>query len=159
MNTIAKILLYLAKALNYWFLVIPIRFSFIAFIGYNTLIYFIAGSFDVRLAEKVVNEFGINSVWLVFGLGLPYFISFFSMFAVTRKSSENTSSLDKAIEYRNGQMSVKTDKEAFEIYKKTTLLDVMKANKDEYAYKQAIKGFNATSGNDTPQKVLRDYMK
>lgn len=160
MNTIAKILLYLVKILNYWFLVIPMKMSLFAFIGYNLIILGVFGAIDMGVVKDALDLSNINHAWFNILIGFPYFISFYSMFAGANTSTGGlTSSLDRAIDYRNGQMSVKSDKDAFELYKKTANLDVMKANQGSHAYSKAIKGFNATSGNDSPQKVLKDYLK
>lgn len=69
-----------------------------------------------------------------------------------RKNS--SSALDRAIEYRNGQMGVQTAQEAFKTLKNTASLDMMKTNVGNDSFDKALQGFNAQLGNKTPQEIF-----
>lgn len=61
----------------------------------------------------------------------------------------NNNSLDAALRYRNGQVDISTPQKAFDIYKKTASLDLMKANEENPTFQRAIQGYNALYGNKT----------
>jgi hypothetical protein len=83
------------------------------------------------------------------------------MFASTKSgvNNSNTSALDAAIKFRNGQMNVTTPQKAFEILKDTSSLDLMKANEGTEIFEQAVQGFNAKYGAKPPQEVFKGLTK
>ncbi len=163
MNQIAKLFLYSLKVLNMWFLLIPGRLALFAFIGYNILIYSMFGSIDVNVMRESLGgrESSMYSLFMVF-VGIPYFLSFFSMFAMTalsRPGNSINSTLDMAIAYRNGQMQNADSKKAYKIWQQTAHLDVMKANEGTSLGNKITEGFRAEMQNATPQKVYKNFVK
>lgn len=160
MNLIKNILLTIAKVLMYWFYVIPFNFTVIAFAGYNLMIYLIFGAIDPKVIQEVCEANDVSmtlAFWLPFAV--PYFISLFRMFGDSSNRA-NTDILDDTIAHRNRVMSIKTDKEAFDIYKKTAVLDVMKAGatNGDPTFERAVTGFRATVRNDNPAGVYKGLM-
>ena len=67
--------------------------------------------------------------------------------------------LERAIQFRNGQMSVATPQRAAEILQKTAHLDLINANKNtNQVFRSAAHGFDAKYGASSPTKVYRDIM-
>lgn len=164
MNFIIKIFLILLKVLNYWFFLIPGRFTILALVCYYFLIDYIVGDqafylFNRQLSESW--EYLPGVFWIVFGF--PTLWAFISMWADTmsgpRFGDSMNSALDSAIAYRNGQMSISSPKKAFDIYRDTTHLDVMKKNSQNKTFEQAVQGFNAKYGNSSPQKIFKEFTK
>jgi len=161
MKAIKLILKLILKILKAWYWDIPIRFNILAFLGYFAIIYLVFGTIEVDGIESILKAYDISFfVAIVIPLGIPMFLSFGAMFPESPIGcSPNKSALQSVIKYRNGQMSITSDKNAAEIYAKTADLDVMNANSDSEIYKTAIRGFNATYGASNPTKVYNDMMK
>ena len=98
----------------------------------------------------------MSHAWFYIPVGIPYLVSFFAIFAHT---AAHTRAIDEAIAHRNRIMSHKSDNEAFDIYKKTAALDVIKANQGSPTFDQAVRGFNAEFGNDSPQGVFQGFVE
>ena len=52
-------------------------------------------------------------------------------------------------------MDVTSPQKAFEIYRETSSLDMMKANEGNPTFERAIQGYNAKYGNKPPQEVYK----
>jgi hypothetical protein len=161
MNWLLKIILISIKVINYWLLVIPTKLSFFAFIGYNALIYFYFGEIDVNTVKRELNGLGYfeNLTFFIF-FGIPYVLSFFSMFSQTTSGPGNSidTTLDRAIAYRNGQMDISTPNKAYEIYRKTAHLDVIKANANSELGGKVARGFVAEMRNAPPQEIYKKFV-
>ena len=164
MNLVIKLSFILLKLLNFWFFVIPGRFSLLALVGYNLGMYLYFGKWNMDIVRDTLgyNTTSYN-LFLLF-VGFPMFWSFICCFASAKMTSNSrrgslNSALDSAIEYRNGQMSVKTPQKAFDILKQTSSLDMMKANEKTPTFEQAIMGFNAKYGNASPTRIFDELTK
>lgn len=164
MNLVIKIFLILLKALNYWFLVLPARFTVLLIAVYMVASYLIFGDWGM---VGVRNTFGYGTtpynLYVVFVCG-PMFWAFICAWSDAKMTSATFSgqvntALNNAIAYRNGQMSNKTAKEAFGIYKDTAHLDLMKANQGNPHFDKAMTGFNAQFGNKTAQEAFNAFTK
>jgi len=158
MNTIAKILLYLAKALNAWFIIIPINFNIFAFLAYLGVLYFSYGTVDMGEVRRIVGDGSLMHSFLAIFICIPALISFFSFIAPDDLEVGNdiNGSLNSAIAHRNMMMSGASPKEAYNIMKKTGHLDMM--NNGGSAFKNAKLGFDATVGNNGPASIYKDLM-
>lgn len=159
-----RIFLWVLKVLNYWFFVIPGRFSLLVLFGYNFAIYLYFGKWSVGAIQDYYG-FGTTSLFL-FNLFIvfPMFWAFLSCWTAAKMTSAGFSgqintALNNAIAYRNAQLSNKTAKEAFSIYKDTCHLDLIKANQGTPQFDKAMQGFNAEFGNKTPQETLNAFTK
>ena len=160
MKTVKNILIFILKVIMYWFYIIPINFTIIAFAAYNIIIYLIFGTLDPKGIEYILESNGISMfLGFVLPFGIPYIISFFTMFSDSSNRA-NTDILDSVIAHRNNIMSHKSDKEAYIIYKKTGNLDMMKSGVEvgNATFNKAVTGFNATVGISNPAKVYKDLM-
>lgn len=164
MNLVIKIFLILLKVLNYWFFVIPGRFSLLVLFGYNFAIYLYFGKWSAEVIQDYYG-FGTTSLFL-FNLFIvfPMFWAFLSCWTTAKMTSSGFSgqvntALNNAIAYRNGQMSNKTAQEAFKIYKDTAHFDLMNVNQGNSQFEKAIQGFNAQFGNKTPQEAFNAFTK
>lgn len=157
-----KIFLFIFSLLNWWLLKIPSRFSFIALVGNFLIIRWFQDGRPLYMLERDlrgVSEFVLFTFWIAFGW--PMFWAFICCWSASKMASSgfiksNSSALDKVIDFRNGQMSNKTAQDSFEILKKTSSLDLMKANDGNPTFAKALNGFNALHSNSTPQKVYKD---
>lgn len=137
-------------------IVIPFRLTIIALLFYNLIIYLLFNSLNPTEINYIL---GVGSYWhhiFWIGIGVPYFISFISMYAV---SSVNSNALASLIRFRNGQMSISPDKTAFEIFRRTAVLDAMQQNEGTEIYEKAIQGFNALHSAKSPQSVFKEMTK
>lgn len=164
MNFVVKMFLILLKVLNYWFFVIPSRFTVLLIAVQMVVSYLIFGDWGM---VGVRNTFGYDTIlynlYLVF-VGGPMFWAFICAWSDAKMASNGfsgqiNSSLNNAIAYRNAQMGNKTAQEAFGIYKDTAHLDVMKANQGNHSFDKAVQGFNAQYGNKTPQETFNAFTK
>lgn len=164
MKKVWKILLFILNLLNWWLLKIPSRFSVLALVGYNLFIYFAFGRWSIDAVQETLG-FGTYKMALFhLFISFPMFWSFIccwsgAKMATSNFRKSNTSALDNAIEYRDGQIGVQTPQEAFETMKKTAVLDQMKANEGNASFDKAIQGFNAELGNKPPQEVYKGLTK
>lgn len=158
MKIIKNILLAIAKILMYWYYVIPFNLTIIAFIGYNLMIYLIYGAIDPKIIKEVLESYNISFfVGFVLPFGIPYILSVVRLFD-SSGSTANADILDGTITHRNMMISHKDDKEAYEIFKKTAHLDVMKSEKDSGMFSKAVRGFKADVGNRAPHNIYKDFM-
>lgn len=158
MNTIAKILLYLAKALNYWFIVIPINLNLIAILAYVGILYISFGTVDMGEIRSVVGDGSFMHIFLGIFICIPTLVSFFSFLSPKNNiSSGFNNSIDSAIAHRNMMMNHSSPVEAYEIMKKTGHLDVIKSGSDS-VFREAKMGFDATVGNNGPASIYNDLM-
>ena len=146
------------KALNFWFFIIPGKIPLLAFIGYFFIIDWSVGDQPIYLFNRQlggVNSWGHFFFWI--GLGFPFLWSFSYIWAATKNgvNNSNTSALDAAIKFRNGQMNVTTPQKAFEILKDTSSLDLMKANEGNKTFESALQGFNSKYGTKPPPEVFK----
>jgi hypothetical protein len=156
MNTVVKILLYLAKMLNLWIFVIPMKLTlFATFInlGIMYLIFGTASMGEIKYHILDGNLIGQLAVWIL--LGLPAFMGFVHMMAPTAIGSNINDNLNGLISHRNNMMNHASSKEAYEIMKKTAHLDVISSRPE---FKNAVMGFNATVGKDSTSKAYKDMM-
>jgi len=111
---------------------------------------------DLKYGSDAISPFGQFMAFLFFGL--PSLIGFFSFTSVTDSNTGNNFNrhLDDVIAHRNNMMNYSTPKEAYQIMKKTSHLDVMKSSPE---FNNALKGFNATSGRESPSRVYKELMK
>lgn len=134
---------------------IPTRLTVIAIAGYFGLMYLLFGSV---LVSEIKEYFGDNKWGYLFGFilpsGLPMFTAFVSMMA-QGKSSET--SLQKAIRFRNSQMRIKPPKEASNILKQTSILDVVE-NSDSDVMEKVKRGYEAEYGNSSVTNVFKRMM-
>lgn len=161
MSQLLKIILISLKVINYWLLVIPTKLSFFAFIGYNALIYLCFGEIDMNtIREDLGGRGSYMYLFFMIFIGLPYIISFFSMFSqgMIAPGVATNSALDRAIAYRNGQMNVSTPNKAYDIYKQTAHLDVIKANSDNELGRKVARGFTAEMRNASPQEIYKKFV-
>ena len=91
------------------------------------------------------------------GIGFPLFWSFISAFASTSNYG-NKNLVDSILRFRNGQMDVATPKKAYNIFKRTAMLDVMKEHQGEHIYDKAMQGFKAMHGNDSPTTIYKELL-
>lgn len=148
--------LLLLKILNWWFLKIPIRFSILALLGYCGLFFLLFGTMNLPKVENILESIHLpKKSWMI--IGGPMFISFVALF-VGGKGSKNVSSLDKVVQFRNGQMGISSDKKASEILQKTSELDAMQNNKDSEVYNKAKRGFEARFGTSSPATAFKELM-
>ena len=161
MKNLLKIILISLKVINYWLLVIPAKFSFFAFVGYCLFVYFYFDTVHISEIREVLGgseSLGYN-LFMIF-IGLPFTISFFSMFSqgMSAPGSAVNTALDSVIEYRNGQMNITTPNKAYEIYKKTAHLDVIKANANSELGRKVSEGFTAEMRNASPQEIYKKFV-
>lgn len=144
------------KILYLWFWVIPIQFGMLAFICYFGLIYLLYGTISVSEIKMFLGKNDTTffiCYWLPFAV--PMLLSLGAIFGSSLGSKSK--SLEDAIIFRNGQMSKSSDKDASEILKKTTYLDMLQKN-DSDVFEKARRGFDATYGASSPTKAFRDLM-
>ncbi len=164
MSKILRAFLLIFKCLNWILFVIPSRYSLFVLFGYNFAIYLYFGKWS---AEAVQRELGHGSfAYFLFNLfvAFPMFWAFICCWSAAKMTSAGfnnkvNTALNNAIAYRNGQIGNKTAKEAFDIYKDTAHLDLMKANQGNASFNKAIQGFNVEFGNKTPQEVFNAFTK
>jgi len=161
MKKLLKIILISLKVINYWLLVIPAKFSFFAFVGYCLFVYFYFDTVHISEIREVLGgseSLGYN-LFMIF-IGLPFMISFFSMFSqgMAAPGVSTNSALDRAIAYRNGLMNVSTPNRAYDIYKQTAHLDVIKANSDNELGRKVARGFTAEMRNASPQEIYKKFV-
>jgi hypothetical protein len=156
MTIIKKIL----SLLYMWYWMIPIRLGALAFIVYFVLMYVIYGSLQPTEIKGFLESNGLNMFTGFFlPFGIPTFLSLGAMFGMAGPANApSPTALEKAIQYRNGQMSVSSDKKAAEIFEKTAHLDVMQANINVPIMSSAVRGFDAKYGASSPTKVYNDIM-
>lgn len=159
-----KVLLFIGKTVRlvlllakFWLWTIPTRLNVIGIGLYFGLIYVIFGTVHVQEIKALL---GNDTTAYLFGFiqpfALPMFVAFISAFALSRQAS-GKSSLEQALRFRNGQMSVKPDKEASRILRKTSYLDMLNSD-DSDVFESARRGFSAQYGNKPPTKVFKDLM-
>lgn len=158
MKVLKGILVFLLKVLMYWFYIIPFNFHIIALAGYMLLFKVLYGGWQGYIVERACEDYGVSYFWGCFvPFAVPFFIAFFRLFTIGNNTNRaSTSALDNAIEHRNRMMNHKSDKEAYEIFQKTSSLDVMK---NSNAFDNAVRGFNAEYGNSSPSKIFDDFTK
>jgi len=164
MNSVIKLFLIILKVLNFLLFVMPSRFSLLVLFGYNFAIYLYFGAWSIETVQQTLGYDSIAYKLFLLFVEFPIFWSFICCFADAKMASSHragtiSSALDSAIAYRNGQMSNKTPQKAFDILRKTSNLDVMKANENNPTFEQAIMGFNAKYGNSSPTKVFNEFTK
>jgi len=156
MNTIVKIFLYLAKALNAWVFTIPAQLNIVASLMYIGIMYLFFGTPYMTEILKIVGAGGVAHVLLIIFLGIPMLVSFASLMSPEfNAGSEINRNIDSLIAHRNNMMRNTPSKEAYNIMKNTAHLDVMKSSSD---FTDAVKGFNATVGKDGTSKIYNDLM-
>jgi hypothetical protein len=161
MKWIVRIVASILWLLNLWFFKLPSRLTVIAFCGYYLAIELIIGDQPTYLFNRDLEAIGFGLYYLFWiGLGFPFFWSFVSMFA----GSENLpgmadNSLKEAIRFRDGQMSISTPQKAFEIQKKTAVLDVLNENSNSHIHRKAMEGFRALHGDEPPQKTYKSLIE
>lgn len=159
MKLICKIFLFFLNVLNLWLFKIPSRFSVIALLGYNLLIYFTFGRWSIDAVEQILGRDSYKMALFHIFISFPMFYSFICCWSASKMASSefrksNTDAIDRAIEYRNRQVGVQTPQQAFETMKKTAVLDQIKSNIGIDVYDKALTGFNADFGNKTPQEIF-----
>lgn len=157
MNILKKLLL-----IPYmWYWMIPIRLGALAFAGYFLLMYLIYGSLSPIEIRLFLKESGTTMFWGFFvPFGVPTLLSLGAMFGVTSPSAApNLNNINRAIQFRNGQMSVSTPQGAAEILEKTAHLDMIAANSDQPVFNSALQGFDAKYGASSPTTVFNEMMK
>lgn len=156
MNTIVKILLYLAKILNAWVLVIPAKLNIIATFIYFGIIYLFFGTFDMNEVLKIIGEGGVAHVLLVIFACVPILVSFVAFmspeFSVGSNINDN---IDSVLNHRNNMMRNSSTKDAYNAMKKTAHLDVIKSSP---GFRDAVIGFNASVGKDGPTDIYNDLV-
>ena len=159
MNTIAKILLYLAKILNFWFIIIPINLNIIATLAYIGILYLSYGTADMGEVRAIVGEGSSMHIFLGLFICIPTLISFFAFVAPQNDSMSKgfNGSIDSAIAHRNMMMNYSNPTESYNIMKKTGHLDIIR-NGSGQAFKNAKMGFDATVGNKGPASIYNDLM-
>ena len=157
MNTIVKILLYLAKLVNAWVFTIPAKFNILASIMYIGIMYLFFGTPYMNEIIKIVGEGGVAHVLLVVFLGVPFLISFASIMAPEFDLGNNINrNLDSLFVHRNNMMRNSSAGDAYEIMKNTAHLDVMRSSPE---FRDAVIGFDATVGKEGTSKIYNDLMK
>lgn len=159
MKKVWNIFLFIFSLLNWWFFKIPSRYSVIALVGYNLLIYFTFGRWSIDAVQETLGKDSYKMALFHIFISFPMFWSFICCWSNAKLTSSkfrksNTDAIDRAIEYRNGQIRVQTPQEAFETMKKTAVLDQISTNNGIDAYDKAMQGFNADFGNKTPQEIF-----
>lgn len=157
-----RIFLWLLKILNYWFFVIPARFTVLLIAVFMVVSYLILGDWGLVGVRKT---FGYDTTpynLYLFFVGFPMFWAFICAWSDAKMTSAGFSgqintALNNAIAYRNGQMSNKTAQGAFKVYKDTAHLDLMKANQCNPHFDKAMSGFRADFGNKTPQEAFNAF--
>lgn len=159
MNTIVKILLYLAKALNYWFIVIPINLNILATLSYIGILYLMFGTANMQEIQRIFDGGGILYNLVGFVFVIPSLLSFFSFLSPEFEIGNRfNGALNSAIAHRNNMMYNTDPKSAYNIMKKTSHLDMMASNSDNSAFNNAKMGFNAEVGNDSPSSIYNNLM-
>lgn len=144
------------KIIYFWYWHIPTKFGMLAFIGYFLLIYIFFGAISVSEIKVILGKNDATffiCFWLPFAV--PMLLSLGAIFGSS--AGPKGKSLEDAIKFRNGQMNVSADKEASEILRKTSYLDMLNSN-DSDVFKKARRGFDATYGASSPTKAFRDLM-
>lgn len=152
-----KIIRFLARVIYLWYWWIPIQLGILSLMSYFGLIYLLFGTIDITEIQEILGNCE-TSFFLYFWVpfAVPIFLSLGACFASPVGSKSR--SLDEAIRYRNGQMSVKPDKEAAEILGRTSYLDMLNSN-DWNVFLAARQGFDARYGAKPPTEVFKDLMK
>jgi hypothetical protein len=159
MNTLVKILIYIAKFLNQWFFKIPLKLNILSLFIYIPMMFFVFGATSVEEVKIASREMGIMGHLLSIIFALPViiaFASFMSFEKIEGVTSVVDNSLQAALVHRNNMMANKSPKEAYQILKDTAHLDVMASNSGNSAFENAKLGFNATVGRHGPTKVYDD---
>lgn len=151
-----KVIRILFRILYLWYWFIPIHFGMLAFVLYFGIIYLLYGTLNMSEIEHILGKsekLFFFCFWLPFGV--PLLLSLGSIFGspVGANSSHND-----ALNFRNGQMSISSDKEASEILKETSYLDMLNSNNSE-VFEKAKRGFEAKYGAKPPTEVFNDMMK
>lgn len=159
-----RIFLWLLKVLNFWFFVIPSRFTLLLIAVYMVVSYLILGDWGM-VGVRNTFDYGTAPYYLyLLFVGFPMFWAFICAWSDAKMTSAGFSgqvntALNNAIAYRNGQMSNKKAQEAFKIFKDTAHLDLMKANQGNSHFDKAMSGFRADFGNKTPQEAFDAFTK
>ncbi|MES2589741.1 MAG: hypothetical protein V4622_12235 [Bacteroidota bacterium] len=161
MKVILNIFRFILKALNFWIFQISSRVPLLSMMSNFLIIHWFKDGRPIHLLERDlrgISDFVYYAFMVCFAL--PMFWGFICCWTNAKLTSSkfiknNTSALDNAIEYRNGQIGVQTPQQAFETMKKTDVLDQIRANKGIDAYDKALTGFNAQYGNQTPQNTFK----
>lgn len=147
------------KILNIWFFILSSRFPIL-----NMAVLFFLMKWITKDQPHYlfVRELGGVKTWGYFLFMLffefPFFWSFFCLWGDVKMLSRNTNqpNLDSAIKFRDGQMNITTPQKAFEIYRETSSLDMMKAKEGNPTFERAIQGYKAVYGNKPPNEVYKD---
>lgn len=138
-----------------WFWLVPTCLTVVAIAIYFGLIYWI---FDTVHVSEIMEYFGGNKWGYFFGFILPFslpmFIAFISAFAQGKRAE---TSLQQAIRFRNSQIRIKPPKEASNILKQTSMLDVIE-NSDSDVMEKVKRGFQAEYGNSSVTNVFKRMM-
>ena len=156
-----KFIKIILKALYMWYWMLPIRLGLLALVAYFGMIYFIFGSLQMTQIRDILEASDMNTfTGLFIPFGVPMLLALGSTFGVTYAGhAPSPSALDRAIQFRNGQMSVSTPQQAADILQKTAHLDLISANKDTNSvFRSAAHGFDAKYGASSPTKVYNDIM-
>ncbi len=106
--------------------------------------------------NAILGKNGIDFFWKFWlPFGIPILLSFGS--SLYGSTGVKKTSLRETIRYRNGQMRVKSDKEASEILKKTNFLDLL-PNDESAIFEKARKGFDAKYGTKPSNEIFDDLM-
>ena len=156
MNTIIKILVYLAKIINGWMFVIPAKLNILSTIAYIGILYFFYGTADMVEIRHIVGNGSLMHVFLGVFICVPALWGFANFMAPIGNVGDNIDGhLNDVLTHRNNMIANSSSKDAYNIMKKTAHLDVMKSSP---VFRDAVIGFNATVAKDGPTEIYKDIM-
>jgi hypothetical protein len=153
---IGKSIQIVLRVLYLWYWIIPLNLGLLALVGYFGLIYLLFGTISMSEINEIVGKSGSAFFWQFW---LPFAIPIFMSLGSTlyRSDGVKKQSLNEAIRFRNGQMKVKSDKEASEILRKTNYLDMLQKN-DSEVFDKARRGFDAKCRTKPANEIFNDIM-
>lgn len=106
--------------------------------------------------NTILGKNGLDFFWKFW---LPFAIPIFLSLGSTLYSSPGIKkqSLNEAIRFRNGQMKVKSDKEASEILERTNYLDMLQKS-DSEVFEKARRGFDAKYRTKPANEIFNDMV-
>jgi hypothetical protein len=146
----------LIRVIYLWYWWIPLNLGLLALVSYFALIYLLYGTIEMQELNTILGKNGNNFFWKFWlPFGIPILLSLGSSLYGSKGVKNNK--LDEAIRFRNGQMRVKSDKEASDILRKTNYLDLLQ-NDESVIFERARKGFDAKYGTKPTNEIFDDLM-
>ena len=157
MNTFIKLIAYFLKVVNLIVFTLPMKLKLITVAYSFGIMYLLLGTTsmtDLGNGPQAISWVGQAAVFIF--LGLPSLVGVFTWLSEGEDPKVNTidGHLNSVISHRNNMMNHSSAKEAHQIMKKTAHLDMMKTG----GYSNAVMGFNATSGKNSPSKVYEELV-